>query len=119
MDRKDLRIIRNLYWEQMAVIRPQEGNSEEFSIEKAVTQGWVLSPKLFNMCAESVFREIEDFPGILIRVENVNNFRCADDTAVIADTEERLQEIVKVAREPSEELGLSMNVSQTKMVRVN
>jgi len=119
MDKKDLRIIRNLYWEQKAMIRLQEGNSEEFSIERGVRQGCVLSPKLFNMYTEPIFREIEDLPGISIGGENANNFRYANDTALIADTEERLQEIVNVVKERSEELGLSMNVSKTKTMRVN
>ena len=65
------------------------------------------------------FREIEDLPGISIWGENVNNFRYDDDTALIADTEDRLQEIVNVVRERSEEFGLSTNVSKTKTTRAN
>ena len=119
MDKKDLRVIQNLYWEQMAVVRLQEGNSEEFRIERGVRQGCVLSPKLFNMYTEPIFRAIEELPGLTIGGENINNFRYADDTALVADSEERLQEIVNVVKERSEEMGLFMNVSKTKSMRVN
>ena len=119
MDTKDLRVIQNLYWEQKAVVRLQEGNSEEFSIERGVRQGCVLSPKLFNMYTEPIFRAIEGLQGLSIGGENINNFRYADDTALVADSAARLQEIVNVVKERSEELGLYMNVSKTKSMRVN
>ena len=64
VDKKDLRIIRNLYWEQKAVIRLQESNSEEFSVEKGVRKGCILSPKLFNMYTDPKIRETEDLRGI-------------------------------------------------------
>ena len=66
------------------------------------------------MSTDPIFGEIEDLPGNSVGRENVSNFRYADDTTVIADTEERLQEIMNVVIERSEELGVSMNVSKQK-----
>ena len=55
MDKKDLRTIQNLYWEQKAVVPLQNGNSEVFNIERGVRQGCLLSPKLFNLFTEPIF----------------------------------------------------------------
>ena len=119
IDKKDLRIIQNLYWEQKAVVRLQNGNSEAFNIERGVRQGCVLSPKLFNLCTEPIFRVLEELPGLSVGGENINNFRYADDTALVADSEEKLQNIVNKVKEKSENLGLYMNVSKTKTMLVN
>ena len=62
------------------------------------------------MYTEPIFRAIEGLQGLSIGGENINNFRYADDTALVADSEERLQEIVNIVKERSEELGLYMNV---------
>ena len=119
IDKKDLRIIQNLYWEQKAVVRLQNGNSEAFNIERGVRQGCVLSPKLFNLYTEPIFRVLEELPGLSVGGENINNFRYADDTALVADSEEKLQNIVNKVKEKSENLGLYMNVSKTKTMLVN
>ena len=66
IDKKDLRIIQNLYWEQKAVVRLQNGNSEAFNIERGVRQGCVLSPKLFNLYTEPIFRVLEELPGLSV-----------------------------------------------------
>ena len=66
MDKKDLRIIQNLYWAQKAVVHLQNGNSEEFNIERGVRQGRVLSPKLFHLCIEPIFRVLEELPGLMV-----------------------------------------------------
>ena len=66
MDKKDLRIIQNLYWKQKEVVRLQNRNSEAFNIERGVRQGCVLSPKLFNLYTEPIFRVLEELPGLLI-----------------------------------------------------
>ena len=56
MDKKNLKVITNLYWEQKAAVRLRVGNSDEFDIERGVRQGCVLSPKLFNLYAEPIVR---------------------------------------------------------------
>ena len=58
MDRKDQRIIQNLYWEQKAVVRLQVGYSEEFDIERGVRQGCMLAPNLFNQYTEPIYSVI-------------------------------------------------------------
>ena len=64
MDKKDLRIFQNLYWEQQAVVRLQNGNSEVFDIDRGVRQGCVLSPKLFNLYTEPTFHLLEELTGL-------------------------------------------------------
>ena len=113
MDKKDLRIIQNLYWEQKAVVRLQNGSSEAFNIERGVRQGCLLSPKLFNLHTEPIFRVLEELPGLSVGGENINNFGYADNTALVADSEGKLQKIVNKVKEQSENLGLYMNVSKT------
>ena len=114
-------IIQNLYWEQKAVVRLQNGNSEAFNIERGVRQGCVLSPKLFNLYTEPIFPVLEELPGLSVGGGrgDINNFRYADDTALVADSEEKLQNIVNKVKEKSENLGLYMNVSKTKTMLVN
>ena len=124
MDKKDLRIMQNLYWEQKSVVRLQNWNSDAFDIERGVRQGCVLSPKLFNLYTESIFRVLEELPGLSVGRgegggEAGNNFRYADDTALVADSEEKLLKIVNKVKEQSENLGLYMNVSKTKTMMVN
>ena len=126
MDKKDLRVIRNLYWEQKAVARLQNGNSEEFNIDRVVRQGCMLSPKLFNLCTEDIFGVLEELLGLSVGVGgggggggNISNFQYADDTAQVADREEKLQKIVNKVKEQRENLRLYMNVSNTKTMMVN
>ena len=66
MDRKDLRIIQYLYWDQKAVVCLQVVNSEEFGIERGVMQGCILSPKLFNLYTEPIFRALEELPVLSV-----------------------------------------------------
>ena len=66
MDKKDLRIIQKLYWEQKVVVHLQNGNSDAFNIEKGVRQGCVLSPKLFNLYTEPIFHVLEELPGLSV-----------------------------------------------------
>ena len=73
-------------------------------------QGCVLSPKLFNLYTKKIFNESDKLPGCIVGGENINNLRYADDTALLAESESALQDIVDVVRQNSEEKGLSMNV---------
>ena len=114
VDGKDIRIIANLYWYQKAAIRIDDELSPFTEIKRGVRQGCVLSPYLFNIYTEVIFREAEELEGIMINGHNVNNLRYVDDTALIASDEEKLQKLVDIVKECSSNAGLEMNAKKTK-----
>ena len=118
MDGKDIRIIANLYWHQRAVIRIDNELSPYTPIQRGVRQGCVLSPYLFNIYTEFIFREVEELKGININGQNINNICYADDTALMAESEEKLQEIVNEVKYHSSRGGLEMNVKKTKVMLI-
>ena len=81
-----IQLIRNLYDGQAACVRAEKGNSDWFSLGQGVRQGFILSPSLFNLYEEYITRRaVTDWQGGLpIGGYNVNNFRYADDTTLIA-----------------------------------
>ena len=85
MDDKYLQIIIKLYWEQSAAVRTESGMTSEFKIKKAVRQGYLLSPNLFSLYTEKIFREVKDMKGVNIGGVNVNNLRYANDTVLVAE----------------------------------
>ena len=114
IDGKDCRIISNLYWHQQAAIRVGEDISEYTPIQRGVRQGCVLSPLLFNLYTELIFREFEGMKGVSAGGRIINNLRYADDTALLADNSHDPQQLVTAVKEGSEEKGLNMNVRKTK-----
>lgn len=114
MDAKDRRLISNLYYQQTASIQFGDTYSEKFKVKRGVRQGCVLSPKLFNLYTEEIFAESEELKGIVVGGRNITNLRFADDTLLMAESEEELQKIVDEVREESLEHGLRMNVKKTK-----
>ena len=91
MDGKDVRIIARLYWEQAAVVRTDQGNSEGIEIRRGTRQGCVLSPYLFNLFTELIFRAIEsEDEGVSVGGRRISNLRYADDTAITAENENEL-----------------------------
>ena len=116
IDGKDIRVIANLYWHQKAAIRVQDQLSPLIPIQRGVRQGCVLSPYLFNIYTEFIFRESNDLEGITIHGQNINNLRYADDTALLADNKDNLQKIVNKVKEVSSRGGLEMNVKKTKTI---
>ena len=119
IDITDLKLIENLYWNQTASIRLEQGESNDFEIKRGVRQGCVLSPKLFNLYTEEIFQKADELPGINIGGTNITNLRYADDTALLAESEEAPQAIVNVVREESLVRGLKMNVKKTKSMVVS
>ena len=113
IDGKDLRVIRNLYWDQSAAVRIGGELSEYTLIKRGVRQGCVMSPDLFNIYSEMILRNLENYPGVKINGVNINNIRYADDTVLIADSEENLQRLLDITIEKSEEMGLTLNVKKT------
>ena len=114
IDGRDIRVIANLYWHQKASIRIQNELSPFTSIERGVRQGCVLSPYLFNIYTEFIFRESNEMEGISIHGQNINNLRYADDTALMANKPEKLQKVVTKVKDESSKGGLDMNVKKTK-----
>ena len=111
---KDLKLIRNLYWNQKAFIRTDSGLSPEIQIKRGVRQGCVLSPCLFNLYTENIFRETKCDKGIKIGGKTINNLRYADDTVLLAETKEDLQLIINEVNKVGKEYGMKMNANKTK-----
>ena len=116
---KDLRLIRDLFWRQQAAIKIGNDLSSYIEIKRGVRQRCVLSPDLLLLYSEVAMREIRDKEGIEVNEETINNIRYADDTALIADSESKLQGIVDKIVAESEKLGLSLNVKITYCVVIS
>ena len=92
-------LLRNLYAGQEATVRIGHGTTDWFQIRKGVRQGCILSPCLFNLYAEYIMRNAgldEAQAGIKIAGRNINNLRYADDTALMAESEELKSLLMKV-----------------------
>ena len=90
-------LVRNLYAGQEATVRTVHGTTDCIQIWKGVRQGCILSSCLFNLCAEYITRhprQDEAQAGIKIARENVNNLRYADDTTLMAESEEELKSLL-------------------------
>ena len=87
--------------------------------KKGVSQGCILSPCLFNLYAEYIIRNTgleEAQAGIKIAERNINNLRYADDTTLMAESEEELKSILMKVKEESEKVGLKLNIQTTKIM---
>ena len=90
-------LLRNLYAGQEATVRTGHGTIDRFQIGKGVRQGFILSPCLFNLYAEYIMRTAgleETQAGIKIAGRNINNLRYADDTTLMAESEEELKSLL-------------------------
>ncbi len=113
IDGKDLRVVRNLYWEQTAAKRIENDISKFQEIKRGVRQGCVLSPDLFSLYSEIILRTLEDMPGIQVGGYNINYLQYADDTVLIAENEIDLQQMLDTVIRESEKKGLSLNKKKT------
>ena len=89
-------LLRNLYVGQESIVRTGHGKTDWFQIRKGVRQGYILSPCLFNLYAEYIMRNAgldEAQAGIEIAGRNNNNLRYADDTTIMAESEEELKSL--------------------------
>ena len=110
--------LRNLYAGQEATVRTGHGTTDCFQIGKGVLQGCVLSPCLFNLYAEYIMRNAgleEAQAGIKIAGRNLNNLKYADDTTLMAESEELKSLLMKV-KEESEKVGLKLNIQKMKIM---
>ena len=111
-------LLRNLYAGQEATVRTGHGTTDWFQIRKRVCQGCILSPWLFNLYAEYIMRNVgldEAQTGIKIAGRNINNLRYADDTTLMAESEEELKSLLMKVKEESEKVGLKLNIQKTKI----
>jgi len=112
-------LLRNLYAGQKATVRTVHGTTDWFQIGKGVCQGCILSPCLFNVYAEYIMRNAgleETQAGIKIAGRNINNLRYADDTTLVAESEEGLKSRLMKVKEESEKVGLMLNIQKTKIM---
>ena len=103
----------DLYAGQEATVRTGRGTTDWFQIEKGVHQGSILSPCLFNLYAEYIIRKArleEAQAGIKIARRNINNVRYADDTTLMAESEEELKSFLMKVKVESEKVGLKLNI---------
>ena len=110
-------LLRNLYTGQKAKVRTGHGTTDWFQIGNGVPQGCVLSPCLFNLYAVHIMRNAgleEAQAGFKISGRNINNLRYADDTTLMAESEEELKSLLM--KEESEKVGLKLNIQKTKIM---
>ena len=109
-------LLRNLYAGQEAAVRTGHGTTDWFQLGKGVCQGCILSPCLFNFDAEYIMRNAgleEAQAGIKIAWRNINNLRYADDTTLMAESEEELKSLLMKVKE-SEKVGLKLNIHRKR-----
>ena len=111
-------LLRNLYTGQEVTVRTRHGTMIWFQIGKGVRQGCILSPCLFNFYADNITRNgglQEAQTGIKIAGRNINNLRYADDTTLMAESEEELKSLLMKVKEESEKVGLKLIIQKTKI----
>ena len=112
-------LLRNLYASLEATDRTGHGTTDWFQVGKGVHQGCILSPCLFNLYAEYIIRNAgleEAQGGIKTARRNINNLRYADDTTVMAKSEEELKNLLMKVKEESEKVGLKLNIQKNKIM---
>ena len=118
-------LLRNLYAGQEATVRTGHGTTDWFQIGKGVniqsiySQSCILSPCLFNLYAEYIMRNTgleEAQAGIKIARQNITNLRYANDTTLIAESEEELKSLLIKVEVDSEKVGLKLNIQKTKIM---
>ena len=111
-------LLRNVYAGKEAAVRTGYGTTDWFQIGKGVHQGCILSPCLLNLYAEHIMQNVrldEAQAGIKIAGRNINNLRYADDTTLMAESEEELKSFLMKAKEESEKVGLKLSIQKTKI----
>ena len=112
-------LLRNLCAGQEATVRTGHGPTDWFQRGKGVCQSCVLSPCFLNLYAEYVMRNAgleEAQAGIKIAGRNISNLRYADDTTLMAESEQKLKSLLIKVKEESEKVGLKLNIQETKIM---
>ena len=114
-------LLRNLYAGQEPTVRTGHGTTDWFQIGKGGRQGCILPPCLFNFYAEYIMRNSgleETQAGIKIAGRNINNLRYANDTTLMAESEEELKSLLMKVKEETEKVGLKLNIQKTKIMHL-
>ena len=113
-----VQLLNSLYDGQLACVRTAQGDSDWFNLGQGVRQGCILSPTLFNLYAEHIMRHVLDGwnGGISVGGWQLHNLRYADDTTLLATSQEELGILLKKVKNESESLGLRLNVAKTKFM---
>ena len=110
-------LLQNLYEGQEATVRTEHGTADWFQIGKGVRQGCILSSCLFNLHAEYIMRNAGlDESQAGIKIAGRNNLRYAEDTTLMAESEEELKSLLMKVKEESEKVGLKLNIQKTKIM---
>ena len=114
-------LLRNLFADQEVTVRTGHGTTGWFQTGKGVRQGCILSPCLFNLYAECIMRNTgleEAQTGIKISRRNINNLRYADDTTLMAQSEEELKNLLMKVKEESEKVGLKFSIRKLRSLHL-
>ena len=112
-------LLRNLYAGQEATVQTGHRTTDWFQIGKGIRQGCILSPCLFNLYEEYILRNAgldEVQAGIKIAGRSISNLRYADDTTLMAESEEELKTLLMKVKEESEKVDLKLNIQKTKIM---
>ena len=112
-------LLRNLYADQEATVRPEHGTTDWFQIGKEICQDCILSPCLFNVYAEYIMWNAsldEAQAGIEISGRNMNNLRYADDTTLMAESRKELRSLLMRVKGDIGKVGLKLNIQKTKIM---
>ena len=112
-------LLRNLYAGQEATVKTGHGTTDWFQIGQGVRQGCILSLCLFNFYAEHIMRNAgleEAQAGIKIARRNINNLRYANDTTLMAESEEELKRLLMKVKKESEKVSLKLNIQKMKIM---
>jgi len=112
-------LLRNLCAVQEATLRSGHGTTDWLQIGKGVHLGYILSPCLLNLYTEYIMQNAgldEAQAGIKISGRNMNNLRYADDTTLMAESEEELKRLLMKVKKESEKVGLKLNIQKTKIM---
>ena len=112
-------LLKNLYAGQEATVRTKHRTMDWFKNGKGECQGCILSPCLFNLYAEYIMRNTrlnEAQAGIKVPGRNINNLRYADDTTLMAESEEELKSLLMKVKEESKKVDLKLNIQKTKIM---